>query len=182
MDASVTKQGERYVLALERSLSHSAEKVWRVLTERELLKQWFPCDVEGEWKVGAALRFTFLHGEGEGLSEEDLKGEVLVVEPPHLLEFRWNQNLIRCELVADGEGCKLIFSETLNDSSWGARNAAGWELCLESMETILQAGTLVKFGWEVWRRKFERYVKKFEPQFGPQQGPPESHPAAGAES
>ena len=55
MEATFTKQGERYVLSLERRLAHSAEKVWRVLTERDLLKQWFPADIEGDWKVGAKL-------------------------------------------------------------------------------------------------------------------------------
>ena len=66
MDATLTKNGPRYTLGLERHLAHPPEKVWRVLTERDLLKQWFPCDVEGEWKVGTALRFNFLHGEGDG--------------------------------------------------------------------------------------------------------------------
>ena len=57
---------------------------------RHRLRQWFPCDVEGEWSVGSELQFTFLHGEGEGLSDEELRGEVLTVDPPHLLEFRWS--------------------------------------------------------------------------------------------
>ncbi len=87
MDASLTKTGPRYTLGLERRLAHSPEKVWRVLTERDFLNQWFPCDVEGEWKVGSELRFNFLHGEGEGLPEEDLRGEVLVLDPPRLLEY-----------------------------------------------------------------------------------------------
>ena len=33
MDATVTKRGQLYVLALERRLEHPPEKVWRVLTE-----------------------------------------------------------------------------------------------------------------------------------------------------
>ena len=180
MDAEFRKAGSRYTLGLERRLAHSPEKVWRVLTERELLKQWFPCDIEGEWKVGAELRFVFLHGEGEGLPEDELRGEVLAVEPPRLLEFRWGKSLLRCELIVDGDGCKLLFSETLDDASTAARNAAGWEMCLESLDTILQAGTLAKFAWDVWQAKFQHYVKKFEPEFGPQQGPPQD-PATGAD-
>lgn len=174
MDATFVKAGARYTLGLERRLAHSAEKVWRVLTERELLKQWFPADVEGEWRVGANLQFTFLHGEGEGLPEEELRGEVLRVLRPRLLEFRWGKHIIRSEVIEDGDGCRLLFSETLDDPSWGARNAAGWELCLDSLETILKGGTLVKFAWDVWRAKFRRYVKKFEPEFGPQGEPPEN--------
>ena len=52
MDTKFSKTDRRYSLRIERELSHPAEKVWRALTERNLLKQWFPADVEGEWTVG----------------------------------------------------------------------------------------------------------------------------------
>ena len=65
-------------------------------------------------------------------------------------------------MIADADGCTLRFSETVEDASWGARNAAGWEMCLESLATILQGGTVVKFAWDVWRTKFDHYVRKFE--------------------
>jgi len=174
MDAALTKAGPLLRLNLERHLAYAPEKVWRVLTERELLKQWFPCNIEGDWKVGAALRFEFLHGEGEGLSEDQLRGEVLAVELHRLLEFRWGNGVIRCELIPDGDGCRLLFSETLDDASWGARNAAGWEMCLDNLELLIEGGTLAKFAWDAWRAKFERYKKKFEPEHGPQDEPPES--------
>lgn len=179
MDAKLTKVGSRCRLDLERLLSHPPEKVWRVLTERELLRQWFPCDVEGEWTVGSKLQFTFLHGEGEGLSEEELRGEVLTVDPPRLLEYRWGKNYIRCEIIPDGDGCRLLFSETLEDASWGARNAAGWEMCLENLDLLLKGVAASKFAMDLWRTKFNRYVRKFEQHFGPQQGPPTDHFEAG---
>lgn len=174
MDATLTKTGSRYALAIERHLAHPQEKVWRALTERDLLSQWFPADITGGWDEGAALEFVFLHGEGEGLPEEELRGEVLVADPPRLLEFRWGGGVIRCELVADGDGCRLLFSETLADPSMGARNAAGWELCLENLELLLEGASVAKFVWDVWRTKFQHYVKKFRPEHGPQQEPPAS--------
>ncbi len=177
MDCKFTRGGEKFELSFERRLEHPPEKVWRVLTERELLRQWFPCDVEGEWKVGKDLRYTFLHGEGAGLSEEELRGEVLTVDPLRLLEFSWGKYLYRCELSAEGDGCRLRFVESLTDSSEGARSAAGWEMCFENLELILQGVEAAMFVYEVWQGKFERYVKKFEPEMGPQQGPPENHPA-----
>ena len=176
MDVGLTKAGTRYALRLERRLPHPPEKVWRVLTERGLLKQWFPADVEGGWEVGAELQFTFLHGEGEGLSEDEMKGEVLAADPPRLLEFRWGTEILRCEIAGDGDGdgCTLHFSHTFDDPSWGARNAAGWEMCFENLDLLLEAGSLAKFAWKVWRPKFRRYVEKFEPEFGPQDDPPET--------
>ena len=68
----------------------SAEKVWRVITDREMLKQWFPCEVVGNWTVGAKLEFIFPPEQAEGIPDEDLHGEVLAVDEPRLLELRWD--------------------------------------------------------------------------------------------
>jgi len=176
MDATFTRSGERFVLALDRRLPYPPEKVWRALTERELLTQWFPCEIEGEWVVGAPLQFNFLRGEGENLPEEELRGEVLVFDPPKLLEIRWGSSVLRCKLVPETDGCRLLFSETLGDASWGARNAAGWEICLDNLDLLLEGATAAKFVVDIWKSKFARYTKKFEPDVGPQQGMPDNYP------
>ena len=177
MDATLTIKDKRYTLRLDRRLAHPPEKVWRVLTERDLLKQWFPCDVEGEWQVGAPLKFTFLHGEGEGLPEEDMRGEVLAVDAPRLLEFSWGRHVLRCELNADGDGCRFSFTESFDDASWGARNAAGWEFCLENLGLVLDGVAAARFVVAQWQERFEHYRRKFEPEAGPQQGMPDDHPS-----
>jgi uncharacterized protein YndB with AHSA1/START domain len=175
VDGRLKKIGERHELGFERYLKHPPEKVWRVLTERNLLRQWFPCDVVGDWEVGAPLSFNFLHGEGEGLPEDQLRGEVLVVETNRRLEFRWGDSVIRCTLIPDDGGCRLLFSEALPNASWGARNAAGWELCLENLDVLINGLELAIFAMDVWRQRFEHYREEFEPDFGPQQDPFESH-------
>lgn len=176
MDAILRKHGPQYVLMVERQLGHPPEKVWNVVTERELLKQWFPCDVEGGWEEGAQLKFNFLHGEGDGLPEEDLRGEVIANDEPRLLEFRWGEHYLKYELVPDGEGCLFRLSESFEDPSWGARNAAGWEMCLESLQLVVEGAAVAKFAADVWTTKFKRYVQKFEPEFGRQDDPSEEHP------
>lgn len=176
MDATLERDGSRYVLRVERRLGEPPEKVWRALTNRELLKRWFPCDVEGEWTVGAPLRFEFPKGEHGDLSEEDLRGEVLAVEEPRLLEFRWGKDVLKYGLEPDGDGCRFRLSHTFDNPAWGARNAAGWEMCVENLDLILEGVGLVKFAAKVWRAKFRRYVTRFEPAHGAQVGPPENHP------
>jgi uncharacterized protein YndB with AHSA1/START domain len=172
MDASFENVDGSYTLGFERRLAHAPEKVWRMLTERALIKQWFPTDIEGEWTVGAPLRFTFLNGEGEGVPDEDMRGKVLTVDAPTLLEFTWGKHFIRAEVVADGDGSTLIFSATVDDPTFGARDASGWEMSLENLESMLQGAAALKFAWENWLPKFRRYVGKYEPTFGPQAEPP----------
>jgi uncharacterized protein YndB with AHSA1/START domain len=55
MDATLEKNasGYNYGLIIDCRFDYPPEKVWRAITERELLKQWFPCDVVGNWSVGA---------------------------------------------------------------------------------------------------------------------------------
>lgn len=176
MDATLERDGSRYTLRVERRLDEPPEKVWRALTNRELLKRWFPCDVRGEWTVGSELRFEFLEGEGEGLSDDDMRGEVLAVEEPTLLEFRWGSDVLRFELTPDDDGSRFRLSHSFDDPSWGARNAAGWEMCLENLDLLIEGVGFVKFAAKVWRSKFNRYVTKFESAHGAQIGPPENHP------
>lgn len=173
MDCTFTTVGDGYELTFERRLGHSTEKVWRVLTERDLLKQWFPADVIGDWKVGEDLQFAFPPGEHEGLPEEVMRGEVVAVEPLKHLEFSWGKFRYRCELSPDGDGCLLRFTESYSDRSQIASSATGWEMCIENLEAVLQGDDAADFVKEIWQAKFEKYVGKFEPEMGPQQGAPE---------
>ncbi len=170
MESTLEKDGNRYTLRVERRLDDPPAKVWKALTERDLLRQWFPCDVEGEWAVGASLRFEFLRGQGEGLSEDDMRGRVLAVDEPRLLEFLWGTDLLRYELAPDGDGCRFLLSHTFDDPGWGARNAAGWEMCLENLDLLLEGVGVVKFAAKVWKAKFARYAEEFESSHGPQVG------------
>ena len=179
MGTKLERDGSRYILRVERRLDESPAKVWRALTTRDLLKRWFPCDVQGEWTVGAALRFEFPEGEAEGLSEEELRGEVLTVDEPRLLEFRWGTEVLRYELMPDGDGCRFRLSHSFEDPAWGARNAAGWEMCIENLDLIVEGVGVAKFVAEVWWTKYRHYKAVFEGEYGTQIGPPEGHPILG---
>lgn len=175
MECNFTRiDGDQIELVLEKNFAQPPEKVWQVLTEREFLRQWFPCDVAGKWSVGETLRFTFPEGQHEGLSEKEMRGEVLLVDPPKQLEFTWGQYKYRCELTAEGDGCNLRFIESFTHPSEGARNAAGWEMCIENLDLILQGLQIAIFALKVWKPKFDKYVRKFEPELGEQKGAPES--------
>lgn len=176
MNSSLSPAGPDFILMVERRLAHPPEKVWRVLTELDLLEQWFPARVDGAWDVGASLAFTFRPGEADGFEEEWSEGQVVVVQPPHLLEFRWADHTIRFEVTADGSGSVFRLSERFGDPALGAQNAAGWELCLDNLDLILEGASALKFMADAWRVKYRRYVAEFEPVFGPQRDPSGEHP------
>jgi hypothetical protein len=93
-----------------------------------------------------------------------LTGVVLEVDEPRLLAFTWGDDALRFELSPDGDGTRLVLIDELPADS-AARNAAGWERCLD-----LLAGLEPAAG--EWQPLFERYAAAFEPTLGPQQGRP----------
>jgi uncharacterized protein YndB with AHSA1/START domain len=163
-DATLLTDRARPAIRLERGLPDPPAVVWRALTEREQLRSWFPCDVivsGGRWEVGAAISFPFPPGVMDHLT---LAGVVLEVDEPHALAFTWGDDTLRFELSPEGDGTRLVLIDELPPGS-AARNAAGWEQCLDRLVGLEPAG-------DGWQSRFEQYAAAFEPALGPQQGRP----------
>lgn len=159
-DGTVDRVGTRAMIRFERELPDAPDVVWRAITDRGELKAWFPCDVIVDaWTAGAAIEFVF--------SEHDmtLTGTVLEVDEPRLLAYTWGDDTLRfaVEPTPSG-GTRLVLTDELGTSE-AARNAAGWEICLERLAGRSPAGG-------AWRPLFDHYVASFERDLGPQLGPP----------
>jgi len=163
-DATLDMTGPTPAVRLERYLPDPPSVVWQAITDREQLKAWFPCDViveDGRWAVGAAITFPF----PPEVIEMTLTGTVLAVDEPRLLSYTWGEDeILRFELYPSGDGTRLVLTDQLQ-VGWAARNAAGWEDCLDRL-----AGLPPDPG--AWQRRFDAYSAAFEPQIGPQEGPP----------
>ena len=162
-DATLLTDRARPAVRLERRLPDPPALVWRALTEREQLRSWFPSDVivdGGRWEVGATITFPF----PPEVIDMTLMGEVLEVDEPNLLAFTWGEDTLRFELSPEEGGTRLVLVDELPAGS-AARNAAGWEICLDRLAGLQPAS-------DAWQPRFERYTAAFEPALGPQEGPP----------
>ncbi len=165
-DATLITDGPRPAVRLERHLPDAPAAVWRALTERDQLRAWFPSDVtvEGdEWRVGASIAFRF----PPEVIDMTLVGEVLEVDAPRLLAFTWGEEMLRFELSPLEGGTRLVLINELPPGA-AARNAAGWELCLDRL-----AGA--QPSQNAWQPRFQVYVAAFEPVLGAQEGPPQGY-------
>ncbi|MGA2539169.1 MAG: SRPBCC domain-containing protein [Terracidiphilus sp.] len=72
-------------LIIEREFTHPPEKVWRALTEGQLLAQWM---MENDFQPVVGHRFTF-HATPVPNWNGIVDCEVLLVEPPRSLSYRW---------------------------------------------------------------------------------------------
>jgi uncharacterized protein YndB with AHSA1/START domain len=145
------------VLRFERRLRHSPAKVWRAVSDPAEMTHWFPAAVETELRPGAPIRFTFPE-------EDDVwDGEVLEVDPPKVYVFRWSSDVLRIELIPDGDGCLLVFTHTLGGGEIGrltaGRAATGWDTCLDVLVARLDGRTTEPR--EDWLTPIESYVEEF---------------------
>jgi protein TonB len=100
------RQGSAAGLRYERRYERPVETVWEALTDPARLADW----------MGAARVEPYVGGRYELFIDtaQPMKGRVVTWKSPELLEFSWNgagapQSLVRCELVREGSGTRLIF-------------------------------------------------------------------------
>ena len=157
----LSRQGDRWTLRFTRRLAHPREMVWRAVTEPEHLAAWYPQEIVGERRAGASLRFV-TPGSGGG-SGDGFDGQMLVFDPPSVIEFTWGPDLLRIELEADGAGTLLTLTDTFDDEGKAARDAAGWHECLDLLVSDLD-GTPPPAQGETWRRIHPVYVTTLGPE------------------
>ncbi|MDI2027938.1 SRPBCC family protein [Saccharopolyspora sp. TS4A08] len=153
------------VLRLQRVLAHPPEKVWTAVTDPDGLAAWFPARVSFDRLApGAAMRFTF-EGPDAPDSGAPETGEILEVDEPKVFAFRWDSDVIRCELLPHEQGCLLVFSHTLrgpdSDRPSAARHGAGWLLCLDALQAGLD-GTTAEFDMTAWFTHAENLIDLFD--------------------
>lgn len=162
-NVTIVNEGERPAVRLERHLPDPPSVVWEALTDRAQLRRWFPCDVivaGGNWTVGAAISFSF----PPDVIDMTLTGEVLTADKPVRLAYTWGEEVLRFELSPEEGGTRLVLFDELPPNA-AARNAAGWEDCLDRLMGLPPAT-------DSWRSRFDAYSATFEPALGPQEGPP----------
>ncbi|RBQ21474.1 hypothetical protein DP939_01820 [Spongiactinospora rosea] len=149
----------RYQLRFERRLAHSPARVWRGITESGQLKSWFPMLVEFDLTPGAKVRFDMPDatirrlGLAPGAPGTTGRGEMTQVDPPHLLEYTWDGEILRWELSPDGDGgCLLVFTNVFDDRDTAIPAASGWHAGLEVLAAVLDDRPVT---WSAWDRADE---------------------------
>ena len=101
---------ERTTIAVDQFLSHPPAKVWRALTDSDLLARWL---MPNDFTPVLGHRFTLRTAPRPQQGFDGVvHGEVLAIEPLRLLRFSWRggglDTVVTWTLVPEGRGCRLF--------------------------------------------------------------------------
>jgi uncharacterized protein YndB with AHSA1/START domain len=132
VDSSAAEDG-RWTLVFVRDLRHSPEKVWAALTEPSQLREWSPYTADRNLDAVGDATLTMIDGD----TTEDLAAIVTLADAPTVLEYTLGRDLLRWELAAIESGTRLTLRHTVEDRDWVPKVAAGWHICLDVAELML---------------------------------------------
>jgi uncharacterized protein YndB with AHSA1/START domain len=144
-----TKTQERPALSIVRQYDAAPAKVWRAITEPEMLKRWMAPDdafkvplAETELRVGGRFRIVMNAPDGE---VHDVSGVYREIVPNRKLVYTWawhttpeRESLVTIELRVAGNGTELTLRhEQFFDADARDRHEMGWKGCLARLPKAL---------------------------------------------
>ena len=118
-----------------RTLPGPIERVWAFLTDPKLLARWLSDGVVAD-RIGGEVRF-----------EMGADGRITALEPPHLLEYTWNERelsrgpivdaLVRWELAEAGGRVRLTLTHKRLSAAEAIAHGAGWHAFLDRLSATV---------------------------------------------
>lgn len=131
--AEITRDGDRWALLFTRDFPQPPAAVWAALTDPDELRQWAPYTADRPLTATGPVTLIAI----DDAEERELPGAITAAEPPALLEFTWDTDVLRWELTPEGGGTRLRLTHRMDDAATADMMAAGWHVCLDVVELLL---------------------------------------------
>jgi uncharacterized protein YndB with AHSA1/START domain len=149
----------RPMVRFERTFPHSIGQVWDAITSPSRLEAWFPTTVEfAELRPGAPIAFRFAQDAYPPMS-----GAFREVSAPRRLSFTWGEDVLTFELDErdGGAACRLSFTVVLDAADKAARDAAGWDDCLDMLAAVISGETPARPApSDGWQARYDQYKRR----------------------
>lgn len=140
----------KHTVKLERLIPHPIESVWQYFVDKDKLSHWLmPAYIDNE--PGGLIEYIsepVPEGVADGHELEPhecaIHGMISEYEPPHVLEYSWNESSyasatqFRIELSEKDGKTHLILVHSHLDPEFMAAVAAGWHIHIESVMALLR--------------------------------------------
>jgi uncharacterized protein YndB with AHSA1/START domain len=151
-DVSHEDDGRRSTLVFVRMLRHPPARVWTALTEPSELDAWSPWTADRDLGRPGDATLTMIDGD----TRQALEATITAADAPALLEYTVGGDVVRWELAPAGEGTRLTLRHTVADRDWLPKVAAGWHLCFDVAERLLDGRPVgpirgqeaMEYGWQ----------------------------------
>lgn len=153
------------VVRFERTFPHPVSEVWDAVTDPTRLAAWFPTTVQfGALRAGEPITFRFPEDRYPAMD-----GVFREVDPPRRLVFTWGDDVLAFELEPrDGAGaCRLAFSVVLDSADKAARDAAGWDGCLDGLDAVVAGDVPRPSSPDRWQAYYDEYRRRGLPASAP---------------
>jgi uncharacterized protein YndB with AHSA1/START domain len=162
-DARLIKNDPYWTLIFIRELDQAPEQVWAALTEPDELDRWAPFAAQEPLTAPGRTTLTMIDGD----ERTEMVAVINEVVPPSLLEYTWGDDVLRWELEPSGGGTRLTLRHTLATPGMEAMVAAGWHLCLEVLNRLLNGKPVgvirgrdaMNHGWEELRAAYAEAIR-----------------------
>jgi uncharacterized protein YndB with AHSA1/START domain len=152
----------KWTLVFVRELKHPPHKVWTALTNPNSLREWAPFDPDRNLGSTGPAQLTMA-----GPEPEQLASVVRRADEPVLLEYTWGGDVLRWQLEEIATGTRLTLYHTLEDRSWLSKVTAGWHICIDVLERVLDGRPVGRVvGDDARRVGWERLNADYAAQFG----------------
>jgi uncharacterized protein YndB with AHSA1/START domain len=127
-------------LVIEREMPHPPEKIWRALTEGQLIDEWL---MKNDFRPVVGHRFTFRSTPVQGWNGI-IDSEVLLVEPNSSLSYGWTsmglETIVTWTLTPTASGTHLRMEQSGFPSEEGANYKGakyGWNNFIGKLEHVV---------------------------------------------
>ena len=159
-DVSLTKDDGAWTLVFIRELTQPPARVWTALTDPAELDQWSPFTAHAALTTPGETTLTMVDGD----ERTDLPATVHQADEPTILDYTWGDDRLRWELEPTPTGTRLTLRHTLADPEMKAMVAAGWHLCTDVLEHLLDGHPIgvirgkdaLDHGWDDLRATYEK--------------------------
>lgn len=155
--------GAAWTLVFHREFRQPRKAVWSALTDPGQLDQWAPWAADRHLDETGPVTLTMIDGE----TRQDMPCTVVTADAPHLLEYTVGTDLLRWELEPAGSGTRLTLRHTVADADWLPKVAAGWHICLDVAEHLLDGDPVgvirgrdaMNHGWQELADAYEQQLR-----------------------
>ncbi|MCJ1908403.1 SRPBCC domain-containing protein [Planococcus ruber] len=151
MRAEIIQDKQGYTATFSRTLAHTPQSVWQMLTDNQKLKQWFSELSVEDLKEGGTMRFDF-----EGGSYEELA--ILEYEEGSILGFEWWKDQVHFEVRSLNGDTQLLLIETIRQiTPHTAKELTGWHVCLDVIQARLDGEEIDRD--QEWQKELPEYER-----------------------